>query len=68
MIRKNAVSKRLVFFSPTVQAGWEHESCLDDFKVSSNLGQGAFGDVVKATNKNTKLTYALKKIDKQNLL
>jgi hypothetical protein len=36
----NKVKERMLFLSPTVQAGWEPESKRDDFDELKTLGQG----------------------------
>jgi hypothetical protein len=34
----NKVRERILFLSPTVQAGWEPESKMEDFEVIKVLG------------------------------
>jgi len=50
-MQTNTVKERLIFFSPTVQAGKERESCVNDFEILGGLGAGAFGKVYKVKHK-----------------
>lgn len=54
------LQKRLMFLSPTVQAGWEAESFKSDFEKIKSLGQGAYATVWKARHKKTGVIYAIK--------
>lgn len=40
-----------------------HFSTMNNYKILGRIGQGAHGYVVKATNRKTKATVALKKIN-----
>ena len=42
MTKLNNVKDRLMYFSPSVQAGWEDESCMSDFDELKTLGNGNF--------------------------
>lgn len=61
------LQKRLMFLSPTVQAGWEAESYKSDFEKLSTLGQGSYGFVWKGRHKKTGAIYAIKEIKKNTL-
>lgn len=61
------LQNRIMFLSPTVQAGWESESYKSDFECQSNLGQGSYGLVWKARHKKTGAIYAIKEIKKKTL-
>ncbi|EGR31690.1 hypothetical protein IMG5_104310 [Ichthyophthirius multifiliis] len=67
MVKLNQVKQRYIYLSPTVQAGWEDESQISDFDGQKVLGKGAFGKVIKAVHQKTKITYAVKEINKKNL-
>lgn len=67
MGKLNTVKERYLYLSPTVQAGWEDESCIQDFDQLKLLGKGAFGKVIKVEHKKTKQIYAIKEINKKNL-
>ena len=53
-LKLNSVRERLIFLSPTVQAGLEKEPCTKDFDFSSRLGQGGFGKVYRVRHTKTK--------------
>lgn len=38
----NKVKERVLFLSPTVQAGWEPESKKEDFEEIKVIGQGSW--------------------------
>lgn len=40
MVKLNEVKERYLFLSPTVQAGWEDESNVNDFNLVKSLGKG----------------------------
>lgn len=67
MPKLNKVKDRLIYLSPTVQAGWEDESSVTDFEVLKSLGQGAFGKVYKVCHKKSRLIYAIKEMNKSQL-
>ena len=54
------LENRVLFYSPSVQAGWEKESHRLDFDFISELGKGSFGVVYKVMHKKTKRVYAIK--------
>ena len=56
----NKVTNRILFISPTVQAGKENEPQMAHFKKLKGLGIGAFGRVYKVMHKQTKKVYAIK--------
>jgi serine/threonine protein kinase len=58
---------KLLFLAPSVQAGWEKESHITDFKILSKLGNGSFGTVYEAKHKKTNKVYAIKEIKKSAL-
>ncbi len=64
-MRLNKLNNRLLFLSPTVQAGWENESYRTDFEHIKTLGKGSFGLVWQARHKKTGKTYAIKEIKKK---
>jgi serine/threonine protein kinase len=66
-IKLNEVSNRMLFYSPSVQLGLESESTISHFELKCFLGKGAFGQVLLAENKKTKIKYALKKIEKKKI-
>ena len=59
------LENRILFYSPTVQAGWERESHRLDFELWEELGEGSFGKVFKVKHKKNKKIYAIKQIKKQ---
>ena len=61
------LENRVLFYSPSVQAGWEKESHRLDFDFISELGKGSFGVVYKVMHKKTKRVYAIKQIRKKTL-
>lgn len=63
----NKVQDRVMFLSPTVQAGWEAESFKMDFENLSTLGEGSYGTVWKGKHKKTGAIYAIKEIKKKSL-
>jgi serine/threonine protein kinase len=68
MVKLNVVKERMLYLSPTVQAGWEDESNMENFEISKNLGNGAFGKVFRVTHKSSKLVYAIKQISKSHII
>ena len=42
MVKFNKVKERFIFLSPTVQAGWEDESEIEDFNLTKHLGKGIY--------------------------
>lgn len=67
MVKLNIVKERLVYLAPAVQAGWDDESCNQDFELLKVLGRGSFGVVKKVRHKKTHKTYALKELDKKEI-
>ena len=63
----NKVADRIMFLSPTVQAGWEAESFKMDFENIKTLGEGSYGIVWKARHKKSGDIYAIKEIKKRTL-
>lgn len=66
-MKPNKSSPRILFVSPSVQAGWEMESHITDFKLDKKLGSGSFGTVHRAIHKKTNKVYAIKQIKKSEL-
>ena len=66
----NKVKNRILFLSPTVKEGLEKECCKDDFFSEGDkpVGKGGFGQVWKVRNKITDKLYAIKVINKQNII
>ena len=66
---KNLTKKRLLPYSPSVLAG-EKEKTSKDFEslIKKPLGTGAFADVYLVRNKQTKLQYAIKLMNKKLIL
>ena len=54
------INNRILFVSPTVQAGWENQSYRTDFDHLKTLGKGAFGLVWQGRHKSTGKIYAIK--------
>ncbi|KAL4454926.1 hypothetical protein ABPG74_006308 [Tetrahymena malaccensis] len=67
MPKLNQVKERYIYLSPTVQAGWEDESNINDFDGQKVLGKGAFGKVIRVLHRKSQLIYAIKEINKKNL-
>ncbi|KAL4503402.1 hypothetical protein ABPG72_001008 [Tetrahymena utriculariae] len=67
MPKLNQVKERYIYLSPTVQAGWEDESNINDFDGQKVLGRGAFGKVIRVLHRKSQLIYAIKEINKKNL-
>ena len=63
----NKIRNRLLYLSPTVQAGLEPECKKNDFfqEGGKALGKGAFGEVWKVTHKTTQKQYVIKVIKKK---
>lgn len=59
-MKKDKLTNRILFYSPTVEAGWECESHITDFRLEQKLGSGSFGTVHKAVHKKTGKVYAIK--------
>ena len=66
----NKVKNRILFLSPTVKEGLERECGKDDFFSEGDkpVGKGGFGQVWKVRNKVTDKLYAIKVINKQNII
>ena len=62
----NKVTKRFLNLSESVALGLEPEPSMSDFIVKKELGQGSFGRVYLAIHKKTKVSYAIKAINKRN--
>ena len=66
----NKVKHRLLILSPAVEAGLEREACKSDFESleDKSIGKGGFGSVWKVRHKITKKVYAIKVINKENII
>lgn len=66
----NKLKNRLLMLSPSVTAGLEKECCKADFYRQGDkaIGKGGFGEVWKVVHKVSSKTYAIKVIDKKNIL
>jgi len=66
----NKIKNRLLMLSPTINAGLEKECSTLDFYRHGNkaVGKGGFGEVWKVTHKVTNKTYAIKVMDKRNII
>ena len=67
-VTKNNVLKRLLPLNKSVELGLESEQKISDFKIVKELGKGSFARVLLVQHKKTKVLYALKVIDKRQLL
>ena len=56
--------------SPAVSSGLENEMCIDDFESLQDkcIGEGAFGSVWKVRHKITKQIFAIKVMNKENII
>ena len=66
----NKIKQRLMPLSPTVKLGIERECCKGDFKhdLEDSIGKGSFGEVYKVTHNETGKIYAIKVLDKNQIL
>jgi len=66
----NIVKKRILFLSPSVTSGKEHEAKKDDFEslTSASIGTGGFGKVYKVKHKKSHNLYAIKVISKAKII
>lgn len=66
----NKVKKRCLMLSPTVKAGLEQECNKSDFYREGDkaIGKGGFGEVWKVIHKVSNKLYAIKVIDKKNII
>ena len=66
----NNVKNRLLILSPAVAAGLEREANKNDFESldDKSVGRGGFGSVWKVRHKVTKQVYAIKVINKDNII
>ncbi|KAL4498649.1 hypothetical protein ABPG72_019767 [Tetrahymena utriculariae] len=64
----NQVKDRILILSPIVQGRLESELKTSDFQVLDRLGKGAFGKVYKTKLLKTGQVYALKQMEKQQIL
>ncbi len=66
----NPVKNRILFLSPSVVSGEEHEAKKDDFESlnNSNIGAGGFGKVYKVKHRVSHNIYAIKVINKAKIL
>ena len=66
----NKIKQRLMPLSPTVKLGIERECCKGDFKhdLEDSSGKGSFGEVYKVTHNETGKIYAIKVLDKNQIL
>lgn len=59
---------KILFESPSIQAGEETEIKKSDFEFIKKLGDGAFGQVWKVCHRLTKETYAIKQVAKDKVV
>lgn len=59
---------KILFESPSIQAGEESEIKKTDFEFIKKLGDGAFGQVWKVCHRLTKETYAIKQVAKDKVV
>ncbi|KAL4449335.1 hypothetical protein ABPG74_015717 [Tetrahymena malaccensis] len=64
----NQVRDRILILSPIVQGRLESELKTSDFQVLDRLGKGAYGKVYKTKLQKTGQIFALKQMEKQQLL
>eukprot|EP01022_Parablepharisma_sp_SALTPOND_P028398 TRINITY_DN70906_c0_g1_i1.p1 TRINITY_DN70906_c0_g1~~TRINITY_DN70906_c0_g1_i1.p1 ORF type:complete len:774 (+),score=121.79 TRINITY_DN70906_c0_g1_i1:6250-8571(+) len=66
----NPVKRRVLFLSPSVASGHEHEPRKEDFEAltSATIGTGGFGKVYKVRHKVSKNVYAIKVINKSKII
>jgi len=66
----NNVKKRILFLSPSVASGHEHEPKKEDFEALTNatIGTGGFGKVYKVRHKVSRNVYAIKVINKEKII
>ena len=66
----NPIKNRLLILSPAVAAGLEREANKTDFESldDKSIGKGGFGSVYKVQHKKTKKIYAIKVINKENII
>ncbi|EAR97251.2 plant dual-specificity MAP kinase kinase family domain protein (macronuclear) [Tetrahymena thermophila SB210] len=64
----NQVKDRILILSPIVQGRLESELKTSDFQVLDRLGKGAFGKVYKTKLQKTGQIFALKQMEKQQIL
>ncbi len=67
-VTKNNVLNRLLPLNKSVELGLESEQKISDFKILKELGTGSFGEVLLVQHNKTNALYALKVIDKRQLL
>ena len=66
----NKVEIRILYLSPSVREGLEKECSKDDFfsEGENPIGKGGFGQVWKVRHKLTDKIYAIKVMNKQNII
>ena len=66
----NNVKNRLLILPPSVSSGFEREACKEDFESLEDkcIGEGAFGSVWKVRHKKTKQVFAIKVMNKENII
>ena len=67
-VTKNNVLNRFLPITKSVNLGLESEQKISDFKIIKELGKGSFARVLLVQHRKTKVLYALKVIDKRQLL
>ena len=66
MTKKINIKNRFLPQNESVAKGLEPETRIQDFNIKKELGSGAFGRVYLVEHKITKVSYAIKAIDKRN--
>ena len=66
----NAIKNRILPLNPKVSSGLEKELCKNDFETLQDkcIGNGTFGSVWKVRHKITNEIYAIKVINKENII
>ena len=68
LITKNQVSNRFLPLPESYTKGLESEPKISDFTLIKELGTGTFGRVLLVQHKLTQAQYAIKAIDKRNIV
>ena len=66
----NTIKNRILPLNPKVSSGLEKELCKNDFETLQDkcIGNGTFGSVWKVRHKTTNEIYAIKVINKENII